>query len=105
MRAFFALCSFGCAAVAGEFPIVENRASPFVIHCEAHAGETARLAATELQRIILRATGAELRITDDPAASPAIGIAAENGQPHDGYEIRASGANIVIAGNDEFAPP
>lgn len=85
-------------AHAAELTITDK-----VIHHAADAPETAQLATKELQRVIQRATGIELRITSD-ASSPAIRIVSDNRLPHDGFEIRADGPDIIITGNDDLTP-
>lgn len=84
--------------------LVENRQAKCVIVLAADAPEAARLAAEEVRRVVQRATGAEFAIRHDRAASPAIRIESVNSLPHDGFEIRVEGRDVVIAGNDDIKP-
>ncbi|MDZ4406022.1 DUF4838 domain-containing protein [Prosthecobacter sp.] len=88
--------------VAADVTLVENNRTEHVIYHAVDAPETAKLAAKELQRVIQRATGSELSITNDAAAAPAIRIVSSSHLPHDGFEIRCEGKNIIIAGNDDL---
>lgn len=97
------LLTLGGVSAFADVPLVESGKAGCVIHHAADAPETARLAAKELQRVIQRATGVELRITSE-ASSPAIRIISDSKLPHDGFEIRADGQDIIIAGNDDLAP-
>lgn len=72
-----------------------------VIHHAADAPETARLAAKELRQVIQAASGIELAITSEKVTTPAIRIVSDSSLPHDGFEIRAEGADVIIAGNDD----
>ncbi|MDZ4287844.1 MAG: DUF4838 domain-containing protein [Prosthecobacter sp.] len=92
------------AAKAKEVTLVEKKRTAYVIQQAADAPETAKLAAREMQRVIQRATGVELKITTDAAAAPAIRIVSNSGLPQDGFEIREEGGTIVISGNDDLAP-
>lgn len=74
-----------------------------VIHHAADAPETARLAAKELKRLIQRAMGIELAITSETTDAPAIRIVSDGALPHDGFEIRVAGKDIIIKGNDDLA--
>ncbi len=107
-RTFIAVLFFVPGLGAGEanadLVLVKQGGAGAVIHHSAAAPETARLAAKELQHVIRRATGAELRITSN-ATSPAIRLVSDGALPHDGFEIRAEGQDLIIAGNDDLAPP
>jgi hypothetical protein len=72
-----------------------------VIHHAADAPDTAKLAAKELQQVIQAASGIELAITSEKVTPPAIRIVSDSRLPHDGFEIRAEGADVIIAGNDD----
>jgi len=89
---------------AEDVTLVENKSSPYVIHHAAEAPETARYAAKELQRLLKLSTGAELRVTSDAAVAPAIRIVSDSKLPHDGFEIRLTGRDVIIAGNDDLVP-
>lgn len=84
--------------------LVEHQRSEHVILHAADAPETAKLAARELQRVIHRSTGVGFRITSDAAGSPAIRIVSSSKLPHDGFEIRTEGRDVIITGNDDLAP-
>ncbi len=88
-----------CAASAEAATTVVTR--DFVIAYSASAPPTAVLAARELQRVIARSTGWELRLSDDMTASPAIKLVSDSALPHDGFEIRIENNDVVIAGNDD----
>ena len=94
------LCLFTVATPAAEI-VLDTR---HVIHLAADAPQTARQAALELQQVIQQATGMTLQITSDPALAPAVRIVSDKTLPHDGFEIRQEGADIIIAGNDDLAP-
>lgn len=87
---------------ADELTLVENSCSSHVIHHAADAPETARIAAGELQRVIRRATGVTLSIASDEVTTPAIRIVSDSRLPHDGFELRISGKDLIIAGNPHF---
>lgn len=72
-----------------------------VIHHAADAPETAWLAAKELRQVIQAASGIELAITSEKVTTPAIRVVSDSRLPHDGFEIRAEGADVIIAGNDD----
>lgn len=94
-----------CVPVQGdELTLVEPGRSGYVIQQAADAPETAKLAAREIQRVIQRATGVELKIVPDAAGTPAIRVVSKSGLPHDGFEIRRTGADIIITGNDDLKP-
>jgi hypothetical protein len=105
MKLLLSLVVLFTAAVAAKAQVVtlvENKRSAHVIQHAPDAPATAVLAAKELQRALLRATGVELSITTDASASPAVRIVSNSGMPHDGFEIRCDGANVIIAGNDDL---
>ncbi|MFZ4764212.1 MAG: DUF4838 domain-containing protein, partial [Roseimicrobium sp.] len=91
-------------ALAGELPftLVDQHKSNYVIRHSADAPETAKLAALELQQTIQKSTGVLLTIATEPVTTPAIRIVSDGTMPHDGFEIRGVGADIVIAGNDDL---
>lgn len=89
----FLVLMSACAAAAE--PVI-----PQVIRVAADAPETSRFAATELQRVLKRATEADFRITHEAVDAPAIRIESDNSLPHDGFVIRVEDRDIVIAGND-----
>jgi len=76
----------------------------YVIYHSADAADTAKEAALELQHLIQQATGMNLVITSDPGHGPAVRIVSDKTMPHDGFELRQQGADIIIAGNDELVP-
>lgn len=75
-----------------------------VIHHAANAPETAILAARELQRVIQNSTGFSLAITSEAVTGPAIRIVSNGALPHDGFEIRIEGNDVIISGNDTLVP-
>lgn len=87
-------------AAPAALSLVDSGRSSYVIHHAADAAETTRQAAHDLRRVIKRATGASLEIVLAPTTAPAIRLVARDDLPHDGFEIRQSGADVVIAGND-----
>ncbi|MEO5736871.1 MAG: DUF4838 domain-containing protein, partial [Variovorax sp.] len=97
-------CSLLTVAQAVDVTLIENHRSAHVIHHAADAPETAKLAAKELQHALEKATGVMLGITSDAVATPAIRIVSDSRLPHDGFEIRIEGRDIVIAGNDDLTP-
>ncbi|WP_395737161.1 DUF4838 domain-containing protein [Prosthecobacter sp.] len=96
----FLLCLLAVTAPAAEVILSARH----VIHHAADAPQTARQAALELQQIIQQATGTTLEITSAPAPAPAVRIVSDTTLPHDGFEIRLEGDDIIIAGNDDLAP-
>ena len=101
MRLLCSLLSlFTVTAPAAEITLGTHH----VIHHAADAPQTAKQAALELQHVIQQATGMTLQITSDPALAPALRIVSDKTLPHDAFEIRQEGADIIIAGNDDLAP-
>ncbi len=103
-------------SVANAQPLAENGESDWVIYHAADAVPSVRLAAEELQRVILLSTGAKLPIVDGPAspmicvgensASRAAGIGADD-LPNDGFRIRTIDSSLYILGKEHpnDAPP
>ena len=87
-----------------QLTIVEQHKSGYLIRHAADAPETAKLAARELQRVLQQSTGATLTITTESVTTPAIRIVSDSKLPHDGFEIRIAGQDLVIAGNDDLTP-
>ena len=88
--------------------IAENGNSPFHIVTHRYADETVRFAASELQKYLLMATGADLPYFSDrcPMRGPEIrvgpkvrGMVDSNLLP-EGYRIRGDGTHIYIEGGD-----
>ncbi len=92
------------SAAEREVTLVEHRQSHYVIGLAADAPETIKLAARELQHTIQQSTGVLLPITSDASITPAISLKSDGTLPHDGFEIRIDGQNVVIRGNDNQAP-
>ena len=101
--ALFLVLTLGGRQANADWTLVTAGKAGAVIHHAANAPETAQLAAKEIQHVIRRATGVELRITSG-TESPAIRIVSDSALAHDSFEIRAEGQDIVIAGNDDLVP-
>lgn len=88
------------------YRIAENGNSNFHIANHRYADETVRYAASELQKYILIATGADIPYFSDrcPVRGPEIRVGADvrdmvNSElPPEGYRIREDGTNIYIEG-------
>ncbi len=87
---------FGTVSSAAELVVREG----FVIVTPAGASPQTVFAAKELQRVIERSTGFNLKLTTAAATSSAIKLTSDNWLPRDGYEIRIENNGIVIAGNE-----
>ncbi len=85
---------------AAEVVVVDDRRSDHVIHHAPGADGITVLAARELQRGIQNATGVMLSIVTDTTAGPALRLVSEPTLPHDGFEIRSEGRDLIFAGND-----
>lgn len=93
----------------GIYKIAENGKSIFHIVAHQHADETTRFAASELQKYLLKSTGAAVPYFSDrcPMRSPEIRIGAgvrketfeETDLPEESFRIRGEGEHIVITGN------
>lgn len=95
----------GTHLVKANLVLVSEGLPRAIIHHAPEAPETAKLAAREIQRVILRATGVELPIqSTGSTSSPAIRIRSDSALPRDGFEIRVSGQDVVITGNDDLVP-
>ena len=88
------------------YRIAENGSSRFHIVDHRYADETVRFAASELQKYILLAAGADLPYFSDrcPVRGPEIRIGpkvrggADQDLPPEGYRIRGDGTNLYIEG-------
>ncbi len=74
------------------------------IHHDADAPESTQLAARELQRLILRATGREFSVSSTSSPNPAVRLVSDESLPRDGFLIRMEDGAFVIAGNDTTPP-
>ena len=89
-----------------RYRIAENGSSRFHIAAHRYADETVRFAASELQKYLLMATGADLPYYSDrcPVRGPEIRVGpkvrgmTESDLPPEGYCIRGDGTDIYIEG-------
>ncbi len=81
-------------------PLLVHAHNLHVIHYRADASETTKLAAKDLQRLVLAATGERLSMVSENTTQAAIRLVADDTLPHDGFAIRAEKGDVVIAGNE-----
>lgn len=108
-RVLIALALIALPAGAHAQPLADGGRSDWVIYHAPDAPPSVRLAAAEIQRVLLASTGAELPIVNEPAqpmiclgeneASRAVGLSAED-LPRDGFRIRTVGGNLYICGRE-----
>lgn len=108
--AVWCMCLVGVQARAAEISLVIEGDSEYQILVEEDSPESVTEAASELQRLVEKATGARLEIVHRARRSGkyiALGqteLAADTdlqALPHDGFLLRVSGDNLVLAGRDE----
>ena len=109
------LLQLAVAAFAGEMVLAENGQPKARIVVDADATSTARLAASELQLYVEKATGAKLPIVNGPMAdgmgeivvgsgqnAEKLGVTTE-GLTRDAFRIKTVGDRVVVLGRDDPA--
>jgi len=116
IKALFSVSCFlllAATAFSGELVLVKNGQPKARIVIDADAASTARLAASELQLYIEKATGAKLAIVSGPIADGMIEIVVGPGKnaeklgvtteglARDAFRIKTVGSRVVVLGRDD----